>query len=426
MAIFPNKGPVRLLSISRNNSLRSRYLAWIVALSIPVAILAPKGLAPTFVLAVLGTAVLHFAAKLSSPPVSKIIAGWLALIVIWGGASFFWSVSGDDTLALLPGLAGTMLGGLFLVTLWSRSEASEQETIIRFLLAAYFAGLAFTAYEYFSEIQIIRFLRLILLNQEIELFRTYTNFLNGGSTLFVLLLFPVFHVIRQSNKGASWIAVAATVSVVFLAGGFAFKAALLLGGAVYLFGAYSTKWMTRLVFGVVVVGALAAPAIPAAFPDVKVAAREWKQLPDSFFTRLFIWQSTNKLIAEAPILGNGLNSARSFYSDKDSVVAFDIPRPWGGERILQPIPLHTHNGVLQIWLELGLVGVVLFVGFLLSVLQTANSRIESPPTIRMIYATFVTALTIFCLSYGAWQSWWLASLWLTGLIVVIVSQRRTS
>jgi len=401
-------------------------LAGISALSIPVAILAPKGLAPVFVFAVLGSAALHFRAKLRLPPVPRSIAAWLALMVIWGAASFFWSVSVEDTLALLPGFAGTMLGGVLLVTLWSRCEPPEQAVIMKVLLAAVFAGLAFTAYEYFSKIQVIRYLRMAILDQEIELFlHTYTNFLNSGCTLFVLLLFPIFHAIRQSNGWAGWALLAAVFAVVFAVGGFAQKAALLLGGGIYLVGAISTKWMTRLVFSAVVVGALGAPAIPAAFPDVKVAAREWKQLPDSFFTRLFIWQSTNKHIAQAPILGNGLNTARSFYSDKDTVVAFDIPRAWGGERTLQPIPLHTHNGVLQIWLELGLVGIVLFVGFLLSVLRTANGKIANPPAQRMVHATFVSALTIFCLSYGAWQSWWLASLWLTAMFAVIVSQRQT-
>ena len=90
-------------------------------------------------------------------------------MVILGAVSVFWSVSPEDTVALLPGFSSTLLGGLLLVTFWSRSEPFEKDVIVKFLLVGYFVGLLFTAYEYFSEIQIIRFLRLMLLDQEVEL-----------------------------------------------------------------------------------------------------------------------------------------------------------------------------------------------------------------------------------------------------------------
>ena len=65
--------------------------------------------------------------------------------------------------------------------------------------------------------------------------------------------------------------------------------------------------------------------------------------------RLLIWDFAGKRIAERPLLGWGLDASRA------------IP---GGKELIRPdqkrLPLHPHDAALQVWLELGLPGAVLF------------------------------------------------------------------
>ena len=77
--------------------------------------------------------------------------------------------------------------------------------------------------------------------------------------------------------------------------------------------------------------------------------------------RLHMWASTLDMISDAPILGVGLGNWEFAY------VKYD-----GGE-LIEPRyhPLRPHNDLIWIWSELGTVGLVLFLGFLLSLATLA-------------------------------------------------------
>ena len=73
------------------------------------------------------------------------------------------------------------------------------------------------------------------------------------------------------------------------------------------------------------------------------------------------------------------------------------------------IPLHPHNNILQIWLELGIVGLTIF--FIL--IRTFFKRIyefshinNKVSAIAMI--SFLQIFFIGHISYGIWQSWWIS------------------
>lgn len=85
--------------------------------------------------------------------------------------------------------------------------------------------------------------------------------------------------------------------------------------------------------------------------------------PDSAFGRLFIWKTTVGMITEKPLFGHGFdqfkvayNKAQAEYvasgaaSEKEKMIAGNVE--------------HAHNEFLQIWAELGLVGLTLFLGMI--------------------------------------------------------------
>jgi O-antigen ligase len=125
-------------------------------------------------------------------------------------------------------------------------------------------------------------------------------------------------------------------------------------------------------------------------------------VPASWDARLNIWAFVSALIAEHPLRGWGLDASRSFGS---------------------AIPLHPHNGAIQIWLELGALGAALagaLIGWIGSTL-TATSRIN--PSLAAAGAGSLTAyLVIGSLSFGVWQEWWLALGGLAAGCVVLVGR----
>ena len=92
--------------------------------------------------------------------------------------------------------------------------------------------------------------------------------------------------------------------------------------------------------------------------------------------------------------------------------------------LTEPIPLHPHNGILQVWLELGFLGALALVGILLAIINVISKTCRSAIEIAMAYAALSSALMLVSVSYGIWQNWWLAALMFIGILSVFSKQSR--
>jgi O-antigen ligase len=90
--------------------------------------------------------------------------------------------------------------------------------------------------------------------------------------------------------------------------------------------------------------------------------------------------------------------------------------------ITEGLPLHPHNNVLQITLELGFVGIFLFFLMIQLCIQGIWKLNSNPCYLCMLSGTLLSFLIISSISYGIWQSWWVCTLWL----VLSVLQRIRS
>jgi O-antigen ligase len=83
------------------------------------------------------------------------------------------------------------------------------------------------------------------------------------------------------------------------------------------------------------------------------------------------------------------------------------------------MPLHPHNGALQLWLELGVIGALIGAALMLA-LGVAASRSAAPAAgAGMLASAAVTGM----LSFGLWQAWWVASLLLAMVALALVPRR---
>jgi O-antigen ligase len=125
-------------------------------------------------------------------------------------------------------------------------------------------------------------------------------------------------------------------------------------------------------------------------------------IPHSARHRVVIWGHTSHLIAEAPILGSGMNTARAL----NDPVGHDAPVAPGSTFRLTT-GLHSHNVYLQAWYETGTVGALMLIVLGLLVLR---SLVHAPPRAQpFLYATFATVALLGGTSFSLWQPWFMAS-----------------
>lgn len=174
----------------------------------------------------------------------------------------------------------------------------------------------------------------------------------------------------------------------------------------------------------VAVAVSSAIALPAVLPVGLNPAQEcslWAGKPSAAH-RLLIWTYADGLIEQRPWSGWGLDAARRL-----GAVAPDAPVPDCARRALNRdtvplLPLHPHNGALQLWLELGAVGAGLLPLLLLTIvlpLRTVTPRARIAGS-----AALAGSAVPLLVSFGLWQGWWLAGLsvfW--GLILLYFAPR---
>ncbi len=116
--------------------------------------------------------------------------------------------------------------------------------------------------------------------------------------------------------------------------------------------------------------------------------------------RVEIWHFAAEKTLERPLFGYGFNASR-YVPNGDAVSQFLPP----GQSL---IPLHPHDGFLQIWLELGAVGAVIAAALLLTGLRTVGKW--PPATARFALAGYAAGIIVAGLAFGIWQTWWMATL----------------
>lgn len=158
---------------------------------------------------------------------------------------------------------------------------------------------------------------------------------------------------------------------------------------------------TRLAaIGVVAVTAVAFVAMPMTaklMSDLAVETGVDLMVDMSTERRLEIWEAFSRAALERPIFGWGLEASRYFGIR-------DLP---GVDWTIGPVH-HPHNPILQIWVELGAIGVMLtgvaMIGMILAIGHMPASRRP------YAYGAATATLAISTVSHGAWQSWWICLL----------------
>lgn len=383
--------------------------------------------ATVIVLAVgaLGAVLLPGGFSFRLPKSLRPVAAAFAAMVLWATLSAIWSIDPAQSLLRVAKVAALALCGLILLraALELSAEARRQSAI------GLLAGLCLAVGFLLEEVLTGGFVTATIhptLSDEPNYFKIP---LQSGAGVLAILAWPgALLAARLWSTAAAAVFVALTGGlIVHIGAGTAFVCFVVGGLAAALVFLHAR-------FGLLSIAAVAGLAV-VSMPLLTgvLSAGPWmRNLPESVLFSIYhrskIWEFTSGKVMERPLLGWGMDSARSIPGagtlvDMSTDLGYDVDYsatdtipPYQPQA--QVLPLHPHNGSLQLWLELGVVGAS--IGAILAMLGPLAiyraMRTRAGAAARA--STFAAAFVVASSSYGIWQSWWLATLWIVAAVIV--------
>ena len=373
-------------------------LAIALAIAPAAGVLQSKAIAPIAVVALAGCVLAHWRRHRALPwPVGPL--AWLVLALFtWAAVTAAWAAEPLRALGTSVQLGGFVLLGAAA----ARAVAADDEAAKRRLLLHATGGLV---------------AGLLLAALDAASGNAIRAAVRGLHTIPPSLAFGLK---PAASAMALWLPLVAAAPVawwlrglVLLAGAAVLvllpgEAAKLAVVAALITGAAALALERRVAVALGATLAFSLVAMPLALGPVLDRGVPAAGIPPSAAHRLLIWDFVIHRIAEKPVLGWGMEASRSLPGHADHPSPAALTR-FGLDGSATPawlataelLPLHPHNGALQLRLELGWPGVLL--AALLAVGLALVSRGAVP--LAMLAAGAVTAM----LSFGAWQEWWIGA-----------------
>ena len=366
---------------------------------VPLGLMAKQSMATSFIaMAVLVILAVGLRAPRMLLP-NKAIAAVFVLLAIYVAVTHLFII---DCQACAAKAGGKLV--MLALVLWVASSSigvvgpEARRAVGRALTAGLFLAIALVVFELSTD---SGFFRLITGRQDdpdLPLFRY-----NRGTTALSLLAWPAAAWLWSIEK-RPW--AVAMVAMTVGAAAYGDSASALVAGmlaAIAVVAAAITPAAT-LTAGLLITGAFTALA-----PWLLMNLLGWVKpsidsIPPSVLDRIEIWNHGAKAVLEAPILGHGIGAMRH-------LPVLD-PAISGYRHMVKP-PTHPHDAALQIWLELGGIGVILFAG-LVWITARSLSSLTSPWRGAAIAASAAVLFTAM-VSYGLWQETWLGIIAMTVL-----------
>jgi O-antigen ligase len=368
----------------------------------PLLVLAPRGVVPVVSVAGLCAAGLVLSTGGPRPrPTLALTAALLGCLLVWGTASAMWSVDPLRSLIIAARLSGLFAVGLALAGAANCIKAPRRLTF--FLLGGLALGVAMAATDLVTQ---------GALGAPFTDRAYQAAGLNRASVSFAILLLPASAVLVCRGQAIfAVIAATVTAAVIYALAGTAAKGALLAGLPMGLLLYLSRARVARVAAVMSVVMIITAPLTIAKLAQLPALAETADAVKLSAGHRLLIWSFAGDRIAERALTGWGLDSSRAMPGGKDPI------RP--GQTWM---PLHPHDAPLQLWLELGAPGAVVF-ALVVALAWFALADIDWARLFAAAAgASLMAALVASFASYGIWEEWWLGTLWFFLFVIIVMAR----
>ena len=400
-----------------------------------VGIFVPKG--SVILLALAGIIVVLCTKKTDWGNLFKLNVTWktIVLFIFFSAVSALWSLTPANTLYKVLPLVAMGLLALIVVNFSMSLIDDELEALKKGIIFGGFLGFILLGIELTGDALISHFLRASFSAFSINTYEMFhiKKTLNGGVTVASLFFWPWLFVVWEKFKYYISIPIITCSALVILLGAndapfFAVTGGLLTSAIIGLLPKLGRRVLTIFILIAIFVAPLAPKYLfsiadsdkgefvtPSTFITFD---RGIIPIPNAWYHRLTVWKVTSERIKQKPFLGYGYDTSRALYKKGDEIrhQRYDKSGNLIVGIISEPIPLHPHNVVLQIWLELGIAGAIFLATLLFFLIKSVFGENLSKRDRFAGIGILVTIFSINLISYGAWQSWWLG----TQIIVIFI------
>jgi O-antigen ligase len=349
----------------------------------------------------------------------------IAPLLAWMLLSATWSPDGEASVSLVLRLAALFSAGTLLVTSF---DLLPLERLHRPLMALAL-GLSAAGATIAFDLALGGHLDRILHGPRPAGFDPALDY-GRAAILHAILLVPIS--VSLLRLGAPRLAVGSaliTATAVLETSSLSAKTALAVGlvSLTMVFILPQLRWAGLALLG------LGAVTLPLMFPaPLSAEATCWlANHKPSALHRLEIWGFVADHIKQRPIGGWGLDAARRLPGGKAPVVIRHCDatdHPDGVALSSEILPLHPHNGILQIWLELGGIGIGLgFVPLILLIRHAFRTPAWHARWVQaMIAGSAAAAVAVGLVSFGIWTEWFISGLFFAAAFVVLAARLSTA
>jgi exopolysaccharide production protein ExoQ len=371
-----------------------------------VAILASAGVVPLMLIATLLAALAVWSWQRRLPKPDRGLAIALGVLLAWCAAASLWGFEPARSLVLTLRIGAIFAAALLLHALAGKLDDQSRRRFGDWLVAGVVLGLGLMASEAALGFPLDRWL-----HDTPHTAGDPAVALNRGAVALAILCWPAAAFLRRRFGRTVSFALPPIVLLVLSFLSSLSAGAGLIAGAVTALVASLHPRAGRVVLVLATVGALVGSPLVAK----QLYRLDWEDagwLPHSAAHRVTIWNFAVQRIAEKPLAGWGFDAARYMKRVYPELAA----------KPLSPISLHPHNAVLQVLLELGVIGALVALG----VAWTLIRRTDALPWPERVFAqaTYVTILAISCTAFGIWQNKWLALIASAALAVALTRPDR--
>lgn len=374
------------------------FVAWLLT---PIGVISTQAVALLGLLGALRLFTIRDVRKGLAGEIASPLGLLLVLAVAWMVAACIWTIHPGKALYLAARIAVVLLGGLAFLAAARVMDADDVRRVqITFCKVAIFY-VAFLALELADNGVITRAVRGIPLSGDFNF-----AYLDRGGVVLAMFAWPFAHAFyRRHGKIAAivfLVLAAACLSQTVIATA---KIALGFSAAIFLLTRWRPETMLKVLRVAVPLFCLLAP--PALIGMGKYTSHTLEEMSaalphnlGSLAHRFLIWDFAIRKTAERPFFGWGFDASRAIPGGQQKVFDGSVA-----------MPLHPHNGLLQIWLELGMVGGVIAAAIAFAAFSRMLQLAAVPNAAAFAAALAVTYITIALVSFGIWQNWWMATLW---------------
>lgn len=252
------------------------------------------------------------------------------------------------------------------------------------------------------------------------------------SILLSVLIWPTLILLKKGNKYTPYIFSA----IVFLSILSIDCDAPILGIATgsfiliisYLIPKFTQKFLTILKFAIPPLF-FATPFLVNTYITQDFIQRANDRFPNiSYIHRLHVWKDVSYYSTREFLLGHGISAGKfTEFSKKQKRWFFKHSDKTITPMKTDVIPTHPHNILLQIYLELGIIGVFFLCFFYFRMIQGMRRRFTEYPEHAPIYLAYFTAIqAIVWVNVSIWETWFLSTLWMTWAFMVNISKTQDS